>query len=186
MAIDVQPLRAGTGDLGCVVSGIDCNALQGKLRPCHVSTWLIDDSQDAEFEQIRDLVARWRVVVLRGQGALTPENQLALNKRFDPAASEYGHAKGSQRRSESILSKSVWPFHPGDRSEACPQGRHHDTRCSTSAGSRKRAPRCLIAAVVRRLGRQGDATSHCESVAWRSIESGSPQCWQNAILPLAH
>ena len=58
MAIEIQPLRAGSGDLGCTVSGIDCNKLSGPSirslaglstdedtqmsNSCRFATWLLD------------------------------------------------------------------------------------------------------------------------------------------------
>ncbi|KAK8843520.1 hypothetical protein IAR55_007180 [Kwoniella newhampshirensis] len=82
------PLHGGRGDIGCVLEGLDCNNLS-----------------DDEFQLVHDAVYRYKVVVIRGQSDLTPANQLALNKRFDPEATSYGHANNSQRRQGSILSK---------------------------------------------------------------------------------
>ncbi|OCF44414.1 hypothetical protein I317_01674 [Kwoniella heveanensis CBS 569] len=60
---------------------------------------------DADFEVIQDALYRHLVVVIKGQKDLEPENQLALNRRFDPGATSYGHSNNSQRRQGSILSK---------------------------------------------------------------------------------
>ena len=60
---------------------------------------------DETFDDIRDAVYRYKIVVVKAQSGLTPANQLALNKRFDPGAVSYGHANNSQRKQGSILAK---------------------------------------------------------------------------------
>jgi len=77
-------------DFGVIAEGVDLG---------HLS--------DADFATLREAVYRHHVVVVRGQSALTPPQQLALTHRFDGAATEYGHGSNMELMKASVLTNDL-------------------------------------------------------------------------------
>ncbi|PNS15292.1 hypothetical protein CAC42_5463 [Sphaceloma murrayae] len=63
--------------LGAIVSNID-----------------VEHLSDSDFDVIRDSLYRYQVVILKGQGHVSPKAQYEITQRFDPqATASYGHGK---------------------------------------------------------------------------------------------
>jgi alpha-ketoglutarate-dependent taurine dioxygenase len=58
---------------------------------------------DADFEVLSNAVLRAHVVVVRGQGSLTPQQQYELTRRFDPSVQTYGHGHDKELLRKSVL-----------------------------------------------------------------------------------
>ena len=58
---------------------------------------------DADFEALSNAVLTQHVVVVRGQGALTPQHQFELTRRFDPTVQTYGHGHDKELLKKSVL-----------------------------------------------------------------------------------
>ncbi|RAK81402.1 TauD/TfdA family dioxygenase [Aspergillus fijiensis CBS 313.89] len=79
MAPTVHPLTPPPGsdiDFGAVVDNVD-----------------LENLTDDDFSTIHDALYKHLVVVVKNQQHLTPRAQYELTRRFDPAASSYGHGK---------------------------------------------------------------------------------------------
>ncbi|KKK24950.1 hypothetical protein P175DRAFT_0454779 [Aspergillus ochraceoroseus IBT 24754] len=79
VGITVEPLSPPAGsdiDFGAVVTNVD-----------------LENLTDDAFDIISDALHKHLVVVVKNQHNLTPKAQYALTRRFDPAASQYGHGK---------------------------------------------------------------------------------------------
>lgn len=61
--------------------------------PWYLTFWLTYVHPDADFDVIRDALFRHQVLVFKNQGGVSPKAQFELTRRFDPAASSYGHGK---------------------------------------------------------------------------------------------
>jgi hypothetical protein len=77
-------------DFGAEVLGVDASRLS-----------------DDEFAAIRVAVYTHHVVVLRGQGHLSPPAQLALTRRFDPTVEAYGHGHDAKLMAASVLQQDL-------------------------------------------------------------------------------
>lgn len=55
----------------------------------------------ADLAQLQALVLAKLVVVVRGQAALSPAQQLALTRSFDPESGSYGHGHNQQARPDT-------------------------------------------------------------------------------------
>lgn len=53
----------------------------------------LENLTDSDFEIIREALYNSHVVVLKNQAGVSPKAQYELTRRFDPAASSYGHGK---------------------------------------------------------------------------------------------
>ncbi|KAI1770395.1 Clavaminate synthase-like protein [Hypoxylon cercidicola] len=54
---------------------------------------IIEDLTDADFDIIRNALFTHQVLVFKNQGGTSPKAQYELTRRFDPAATAYGHGK---------------------------------------------------------------------------------------------
>ncbi|KAI2617834.1 TfdA family taurine catabolism dioxygenase TauD [Hypoxylon sp. NC1633] len=76
----VQPLA-----LPAATSGIDFGAFVRNVDIEHLT--------DADFDVIRDALFTHQVLVFKDQSEVSPKAQYELTRRFDPAATSYGHGK---------------------------------------------------------------------------------------------
>jgi alpha-ketoglutarate-dependent taurine dioxygenase len=58
---------------------------------------------DADFGALSSAVLTHHVVVVRGQGGLTPQQQYELTRRFDPTVQTYGHGHDKELLRKSVL-----------------------------------------------------------------------------------
>ncbi len=58
---------------------------------------------DADFGTLERAVLTHHVVVVRGQGGISPRDQFALTRRFDPRAQTYGHGHRKDLLRQSVL-----------------------------------------------------------------------------------
>jgi xanthine dioxygenase len=58
---------------------------------------------DADFAALERAVLTHHVVVVRGQGGLSPKDQFALTRRFDPTVETYGHGHNKDALRKSVL-----------------------------------------------------------------------------------
>ncbi len=58
---------------------------------------------DADFAALERAVLTHHVVVVRGQGGLSPADQFALTRRFDPTVQTYGHGHRKDVLRQSVL-----------------------------------------------------------------------------------
>jgi xanthine dioxygenase len=62
---------------------------------------------EAEFQELADAVFTHQVVVVRGQGALSPREQFELTRRFDPTVQTYGHGHSKELMAKSVLTRDL-------------------------------------------------------------------------------
>ncbi|ETL36572.1 hypothetical protein L916_11471, partial [Phytophthora nicotianae] len=78
-AIQVTPIQVPNGsavDFGAAITNVD-----------------LENITDKDFDVIRNTLYNSHVVLLKNQQGVSPRAQYELTKRFDPAASTYGHGK---------------------------------------------------------------------------------------------
>jgi alpha-ketoglutarate-dependent taurine dioxygenase len=69
-----------------------------EVAPCDLA-----NLSSADFVVLERLVLMRHVVVVRGQGGLTPSQQYELTRRFDPTVQTYGHGKNKDIIRKSVL-----------------------------------------------------------------------------------
>jgi alpha-ketoglutarate-dependent taurine dioxygenase len=87
--LEIAPLRPPPGcdvDFGAEVAACDL-------------PWL----SSADFALLEHTVLTRHVVVVRGQGTLTPKEQYELTRRFDPTVQTYGHGQNKDLLRRSVL-----------------------------------------------------------------------------------
>jgi xanthine dioxygenase len=62
---------------------------------------------EAEFRQLESAVYTHQVVVVRGQGRLSPRAQFELTRRFDPTVKTYGHGHSKDLMAKSVLTRDL-------------------------------------------------------------------------------
>jgi alpha-ketoglutarate-dependent taurine dioxygenase len=87
-----KPLAGGGSE---VTFGADAGALD------------LEHLTDEEFVALERAVIAHLVVVVRGQGALSPQAQLALTRRFDPMVQSYGHGNKLELMKKSVLMQDL-------------------------------------------------------------------------------
>jgi alpha-ketoglutarate-dependent taurine dioxygenase len=87
--VHVRPFVADAGSM------VDFGA---EVAPCDLA-----HLSDADFAVLERAVLTHHVVVVRGQGALSPADQFALTRRFDPTAATYGHGHRKDILRQSVL-----------------------------------------------------------------------------------
>jgi xanthine dioxygenase len=58
---------------------------------------------EVDFEALANAVLTYHVVVVRGQGSLSPQHQFELTRRFDPTVQTYGHGHDKELLKKSVL-----------------------------------------------------------------------------------
>lgn len=77
--LNIRPLPARGGpdvNFGAVIDNLNADTLT-----------------ESQFAALEEALYKYQVVVLKSQQKLTPKAQFELTKRFDPAATTYGHGK---------------------------------------------------------------------------------------------
>jgi alpha-ketoglutarate-dependent taurine dioxygenase len=87
--LQVRPLEHGPS------SQVDFGA---EVAPCD-----LEQLSDADFSVLERAVLTHHVVVVRGQGALSPKAQFELTRRFDPTVQTYGHGHRKDILRQSVL-----------------------------------------------------------------------------------
>jgi alpha-ketoglutarate-dependent taurine dioxygenase len=69
---------------------------------------------DRDFADLERAVLTHQVVVVRGQGSLSPRDQFELTRRFDPTVQTYGHGHRTDVMKQSVLVQDLvsipgWP-----------------------------------------------------------------------------
>ena len=72
-----------------------------------VSPGDVGNLSDAEFAELERTVLAHQVVVVRGQGALSPRAQFELTRRFDPSVQTYGHGHSKELMAKSVLTRDL-------------------------------------------------------------------------------
>ena len=85
-------IRAQTPPPG---SDVDFGA---EVAPCDLAAL-----SDADFAALERAVLTHHVVVVRGQAKLSPKDQFALTRRFDPTVQTYGHGHDKDLLRKSVL-----------------------------------------------------------------------------------
>jgi xanthine dioxygenase len=62
---------------------------------------------DADFAALEHAVYTHNVVVVRGQGELSPADQFELTRRFDPTVKTYGHGNREELLKQSVLTRDL-------------------------------------------------------------------------------
>jgi alpha-ketoglutarate-dependent taurine dioxygenase len=87
--LKVRPLAPAPGssvDFGAEVDACDLSQLS-----------------ELDFSALSNAVLTHHVVVVRGQGSLTPQHQYELTRRFDPTVQTYGHGHDKELLRKSVL-----------------------------------------------------------------------------------
>ena len=87
--LHIRPFEPGPG------SSVDFGA---EIAACDLA-----NLNDSDFEALSRAVLTHHVVVARGQAALTPQQQYALTRRFDPTVETYGHGHDKELLKKSVL-----------------------------------------------------------------------------------
>jgi alpha-ketoglutarate-dependent taurine dioxygenase len=87
--LQIRPLAPGAA------SQVDIGA---EVAPCDLARL-----SDGDFAALERAVLTHQVVVVRGQGALSPKDQFALTRRFDPTVQTYGHGHRKDILRQSVL-----------------------------------------------------------------------------------
>jgi len=88
-ALQIRPLEPTPG------SSVDFGA---EIAACDLA-----NLSDEDFEALSRAVLTYHVVVIRGQGGLTPQQQYELTRRFDPTVQTYGHGHDKDLLKKSVL-----------------------------------------------------------------------------------
>jgi xanthine dioxygenase len=62
---------------------------------------------DDQFAALEGLLSSHQVVVVRGQGELSPKEQFEITRRFDPTVKTYGHGNRDDLLKESVLTRDL-------------------------------------------------------------------------------
>ena len=87
--LHLRPFEPGPG------SSVDFGA---EIAACDLA-----NLSDSDFEALSRAVLTHHVVVVRGQAGLTPQQQYALTRRFDPTVHTYGHGHDKELLKKSVL-----------------------------------------------------------------------------------
>ncbi|ORX62707.1 Clavaminate synthase-like protein [Hesseltinella vesiculosa] len=69
----------------------------------------LENLSDEDFKELEKAVYTHQVVVIHGQGHVTPETQYKITKAFDPEVDTYGH--GAQHRAQqSVIARDLSPL----------------------------------------------------------------------------
>jgi xanthine dioxygenase len=81
---------------------------------------------DDQFASLERHVAIHQVVVVRGQGELSPKDQFELTRRFDPTVKTYGHGNRDDLLKESVLTRDLVSIPDVPQVKLLGHGRVHD------------------------------------------------------------